>query len=735
MHNPNAAAARVAVLSSVLAMLVTGCSTDGVAKQHLARADTLLVQQNYPQAIQESRQVLQAHQNDTRATYLLGRAHLELAELTQAHHYLLKARDLEPTDIDPRLDLAAFYLIEANPDEARAQADAVLRRDSSNVTALIIRGASSSSAAQADDAIRRLEGASGKTSDNTRRRVALSVLYFFRKGDTATAGRLLREAVSADPKSAEAHSALASFYVAQHNTAAEQEQKAADAIASSPRRRFELARFYLLLGQRSQAKRLLADIVAHNANELPARRLLTELRLVDRDQETLQTLEPILQRDSADVEALVQRGRSRLATRDIAGATNDLQRALRVAPALAPIHYAMATASIERARGSKQKPQLDSAVSVAKSELEEAVELAKNYPEATFQLAELNIRFGNPRAAIKDIERFVNDNPESLRGYELLAAGLSAAGRSDEAVESFQRLVKAAPDRAQSYYELGTALLGQGKKAEAAQQFEAAVKLAPAYAEPMSQLVLMDLTSERSTTALNRVNEQLRRAPRSAQLYDLLGLVQAARNKPDSAEVAYRQAVELDPNLVDARVRLAELYEVSGRPELAIPHAESASKLDPTNPRALMATAVAYQQLNDVARARAAYEATLAINPKYPGAANNLAYLLSEQPGQEELAFRLASSAQQISPDDPHVLDTLGWILYKRGDYQRAVTVLKQSASKLPESPGVQYHLGMAAEKMGDTTTARAALTKAVGASSEFAGKEEARKALARLKG
>jgi uncharacterized protein HemY len=61
--------------------------------------------------------------------------------------------------------------------------------------------------------------------------------------------------------------------------------------------------------------------------------------------------------------------------------------------------------------------------------------------------------------------------------------------------------------------------------------------------------------------------------------------------------------------------------------------------------------------------------------------------------------------------------------------------VLKQSAAKLPESPGVQYHLGMAAQKMGDTTMARTALTKAVGASTEFAGKEEARKALARLKG
>ncbi len=734
MHNPNAAETRIAVLGSALAALAIACSNDGAAKQHLARADTLLAQQNYPQAIQESRQVLQVHQDDRRATYLMGRAHLALAELTQAHHYLLKARDLDPSDVDPRLDLAALYLIEAKPEEARAQADAALQRDSSNLTALIVRGASSTTSDQVDDAIRRLEAARASGSENTHRRIALSLLYFFRKRDTATAGKLLREAVSGDPRSAEAHAALASFYAVQHNAAADQEQKTADAMASNPRRRLELARFYLLLGQRSQAKRVLADVLAHNANDLSTRRLLAELRLVDGDQDAFQTVEPILQRDSADVEALVQRGRIRLASHDIPGATGDFRRALRIAPDLAPIHYAVATTDMERARGLRQKPQLDSTVSAAKSELEKAVELAKNYPEAVFQLAELNIRWGKARSSIKDIERFVNDNPGSIRGYELLAAALSAAGRSDESVETFQRLVKAAPDRPQSYYELGTALLGQGKKAEAAQQFEAAVKLAPGYAEPMSQLVLMDLTSERSTTALGRVNEQLRRVPRSAPLYDLLGLVQAARNKPDSAELAYRQAVELDPNLVDARIRLAELYEASGRPELALPHAESAAKLDPSNPRALMAAGVAYQQLNDVPRARAAYEATLAISAKYPGAENNLAYLLSEQPGQEESAFRLASSAAQDAPDDPHVMDTLGWILYKRGDYQRALTTLKQSAARLPESPGVQYHLGMAAQKMGDTTVARAALTKAVSASSDFAGKEEARKALAQLK-
>lgn len=734
MQNPQAAALRLAVLVFGVATSAVGCSRDGPANQRLAHVDTLLARQNYPQAIQESRQVLQAHQDDLRATYLLGRAHLELAELTQAYHYLLKARDLDADDVNTRLDLATIYLIESKPDEARVEAEAALRLDSANAVAVILRGSAAGSAAQVDDAIKKLETTSSSAPGATRRRIALGVL-FLRKRDTATAGKLLREAVAADPNSAEAHAALASFYSLRQTAAAEQEQRAADRLAATPRQRLEIARFYLLLGQRSEAKRILSDILGRNASDLTARRLLAEVQLVSGDLTTPQTLAPILQADSVDVEALVQRGRWRLATHDLSSAASDFQRAVRTLPNIAPVHFGLAMVNVERARGAKQKPQLDSAIGIAKSELVRAVKLTKNYPEAVYQLADLKIRTGESRSAVKDIERFLNDNPGSIRAHELLAATLSAIGRTDEAIETFQRLIKAAPDRPQSHYELGIALLGQGKQTEAAQEFEAALTLAPGYADPMTQLVLTDLTSERSGSALARVNEQLRRVPQSAPLYDLLGLIYAARNQQDSAETAYRRAVELDPNLADARLRLAELYEASGRPEMALPHAESARKLEPMNPRALMATAVAYQEMNDVPRARAAYEATLALNPRFPGAANNLAYLLSDQPGQEDNAYKLASLARETAPDDPHVADTFGWILYKRGDYERALTMLKQSAAKLPESPSVQYHLGMTAQKLGDTTMARAALTKAVGASNDFAGKEEARKTLAQLKG
>jgi predicted Zn-dependent protease len=72
--------------------------------------------------------------------------------------------------------------------------------------------------------------------------------------------------------------------------------------------------------------------------------------------------------------------------------------------------------------------------------------------------------------------------------------------------------------------------------------------------------------------------------------------------------------------------------------------------------------------------------------------------------------------------------------MYKRGAYAEAAPLLKSSASQLPDSPSIQYHLGMTAHQLGDTAVARLALTKAVASGSNFAGREDARRALAQLK-
>ena len=93
----------------------------------------------------------------------------------------------------------------------------------------------------------------------------------------------------------------------------------------------------------------------------------------------------------------------------------------------------------------------------------------------------------------------------------------------------------------------------------------------------------------------------------------------------------------------------------------------------------------------------------------------------------------LAHTAKGLSPDDPRISDTIGWILYRRGAHQRALTLLTESAGKLPGNAQVQYHLGMVYAKLGNKENARNALGLTVNSGQSFHGMDEARKVLADL--
>jgi Flp pilus assembly protein TadD len=113
--------------------------------------------------------------------------------------------------------------------------------------------------------------------------------------------------------------------------------------------------------------------------------------------------------------------------------------------------------------------------------------------------------------------------------------------------------------------------------------------------------------------------------------------------------------------------------------------------------------------------------------------ANDLAYFLSETDGDKERALQLAQVAKEAAPDEPHISDTLGWILYQRGIHARAVALLQEAASKLTDNAVVRYHLGMAQLAAGNKEAAKRELQQALKLQPTFPGAEEARKALSHL--
>jgi uncharacterized protein HemY len=86
-------------------------------------------------------------------------------------------------------------------------------------------------------------------------------------------------------------------------------------------------------------------------------------------------------------------------------------------------------------------------------------------------------------------------------------------------------------------------------------------------------------------------------------------------------------------------------------------------------------------------------------------------------------------------PEDPSIMDTLGWIYYKKGLYRSAIAELEQSHEKLQTNPVIAYHLGMAYLKNNQRQEAKTALETALKISEQFPGSEEAKKALEELRG
>src|SRR5207245_5783401 len=157
---------------------------------------------------------------------------------------------------------------------------------------------------------------------------------------------------------------------------------------------------------------------------------------------------------------------------------------------------------------------------------------------------------------------------------------------------------------------------------------------------------------------------------------------------------------------------------------------------------------------------RATYEKLLAANPESTFALNNLAYLYSEQFGMLDKAYDMARKARELlgykNQPSENLIDstvrttrglrtyqaytagTLGWILFKRGEYPWALSLLqesaqKMSADKMPAEAQEYFHLGMTYYMLGQEERSRNAFNRALSLNQEFTGKEEAARRLALL--
>jgi tetratricopeptide (TPR) repeat protein len=204
-----------------------------------------------------------------------------------------------------------------------------------------------------------------------------------------------------------------------------------------------------------------------------------------------------------------------------------------------------------------------------------------------------------------------------------------------------------------------------------------------------------------------------------------------------AAENRFREAIQRKPEWVQPWLHLATLKLTQKKPDEARETLENGLKAIPKSEEMHLLLATTLSEAGEVDRAIQEYDALLRLNPRALVAANNLASLLTDQKGDQKSLERALVIAKDFETDasNPYFLDTLGWVHHKLGNSGQALHFIQQAAAKAPDHPVVNYHLGLAYFKAGQTAEAKTYLQKAVDFPKPFPGQDEAKSVLAQLQG
>jgi cellulose synthase operon protein C len=332
-------------------------------------------------------------------------------------------------------------------------------------------------------------------------------------------------------------------------------------------------------------------------------------------------------------------------------------------------------------------------------------------------LARAAFRDGNPVQGQKLIDEALKMAPNSAPSAPLEGAAgqlLIEAGLYDEALGHFRKAIDL--DARDPGYPLGAARaqLALGRREAARESLNRALAVRPNWVPAAVLLAQLELTEKRVDAAL-ALAEGFKKDPAGGGAYIgflLEGDIRLSVGQAALAAKAYAESAKLRPS-TQAAIGESRARRAARLPQPADPLVAWLDR-DPGDAEVRLELAQTYQASDALDDAVREYERVLTAQPNSLIALNNLAGLYGRlgDPRGEALARRALAGAPQSGP----VADTLGWILLQSGNSEESLKILKQAHDLDKKNPEIEYHLGAALLKVGQTAAARQALEQAIAA-------------------
>ena len=350
-------------------------------------------------------------------------------------------------------------------------------------------------------------------------------------------------------------------------------------------------------------------------------------------------------------------------------------------------------------------------------------------------LVQLLAQNGDYLEALTEFDQLLNLIDLNPRLVLLQAQVLQSAGETDDALETLAEGVRKFDDNRNLRLTYARLLIQNERYVMAQAQFAAMMTQDPQDWETLFSMALLDVELEQFDQASDKFTQLAEVDDRADEANYYLGYVNEQRNNLALAIAAYREvrigtqnflaaqqrAVSLAIQLGELDSTRAYLSQLSrGQPRLEIlfhtiesgaliqaGHADRARDLldralnkYPNEADLLFARVLLFDSLGDKEGSEQDLKQIIRIQPEDSRALNHLGYMLADQTERYQEALELIERAIAISPDDPAIIDSLGWAQFKLGRYEEALTNLRRAYAVFPDAE-VASHVGEVLWMMG----------------------------------
>jgi len=291
-------------------------------------------------------------------------------------------------------------------------------------------------------------------------------------------------------------------------------------------------------------------------------------------------------------------------------------------------------------------------------------EIFKQYPENITVAIELGLLYGPTNPAASD-EIFTSLGEKSIDDPNVIGTVIQylvLQKRIDHAITVLEGMSRGAPESSEIAYAAGIVYHEKGDTEQALQNFGAVSPSSRFYQNAVVHIAVILYNNKEFDQGIEVLE---------AAMLDLVDTDKVAvipyltsfykeRGRLDDAATLIREGLEIAPGNTDLLLELGIIYDKQGKTDAAI------------------------EQM----------KAVIAIDAEQPDALNYLGYTYADKGIFLDEAEAMVRKALLKKPDNGYILDSLGWVYYKKGLLDQALAELLKAVKLIPDDPVILEHLG-----------------------------------------